>query len=110
MPYGAIIARAPDEGNSTGACLEEIVPIHSVFVGTAFSQPSSCDDSSLLLAEYHEPACVASRLVMSMEFDFNFLKNRASVYSNNDVKAVLYLEGVESEKWLMDDVRLRSEA
>lgn len=87
MSYGAIIALAPDEGNSTGACLEESVPMHSVFAGTAFNQPSSWDDSSLLFAEYHEPACVASRLAMSTDFAFDFLKNRASAYSNNDVKA-----------------------
>lgn len=41
ISYGAIIALAPEEGNPTGACFEESVPMHSVFVGTAFSQPSS---------------------------------------------------------------------
>jgi hypothetical protein len=86
MSYGAIIALAPDEGNSTGACLEERVPMHSVFAGIAFSQLSSWDDSSLLFAEYHEPACVASRPVMSTDFAFNLLKNRASAYSNDCVK------------------------
>jgi hypothetical protein len=82
MSYGAMIALASDEGNSTGACLEESVPMHSVFGGTALSQLSSWDDSSLLFAEYHDPACVASRLTMSTDLAFNFLKNCASAYSN----------------------------
>jgi len=54
--YGAIMALAPEYGMSTGASLDDFVPIHSVFAGTASSHPSSCDDSSRLLLEYHEPA------------------------------------------------------
>jgi len=89
MSYGAIIALAPDKGNSAGACLEESVPMHSVFVGTALSQPSSWDDKSFLFAEYHEPACEASRLAMSTDFVFNLLKNGASIYPNDRVKIAL---------------------
>ena len=86
ISYGAMMALAPDEGNSMGSCLEESVPMHSVFAGTTFNQLSSWDDSSFLFAEYHEPACVASRPTMSTDFAFNLLKNRASAYSNDCVK------------------------
>lgn len=51
--------------------------MHSALLGTVSSHPSSCEDNSRLFSEYQLPACVASRLVMSVYFVLNFFRKDA---------------------------------
>lgn len=64
VSHGAIMARACGVGIETSPCREEVVPIGVVLLGTASSQSSSCCESCLPLAVYHEPACEALRVTI----------------------------------------------
>jgi hypothetical protein len=59
-----MIARASGVGIATSPSCEDAVPMGVVELGTACSQPSSCCESWLPLAVYHEPACEAARVTM----------------------------------------------
>lgn len=53
--YGAIIARAFECGKP---------PTPAIVDGTLLSHPSSCPERVASLSEYHDPAWVASRLII----------------------------------------------
>jgi hypothetical protein len=62
--HGPMIARASGVGIETSPSSEDAVPIGVVESGTASNQPSSCCESCLPLAVYHDPACEGLRVTM----------------------------------------------
>jgi hypothetical protein len=62
--HGAMIARAFGVGIETSPSSEDAVPIGVVESGTASNQPSSCCESCLPLAVYHDPVCEGLRVTM----------------------------------------------
>lgn len=64
IAHGAIMARACGVGIETSPCCEDAVPMGVVELGTSSSQSSSCWESCLPFAVYHEPACEALRVTI----------------------------------------------
>lgn len=62
--HGAIITLAPLLGIFTASPFDETGPMGFTLAGTASSQESSCEERVEGSAEYQEPACEASRVVI----------------------------------------------